>query len=272
MHDSVFGVEYAAIPNTSPVHIIRSILLPVRHSLPVFPDPGFQATISARELDGGCLPGDDWKARDNLTISLCIRMEVQNFINSTQRFCPPFVGCLWHSRKNGKPTLTVLRGGFGIFYDRFSEAALPAGTRVTPLNQRTTLYLNPGSTCTLGSNNCTPPAAPRLRVRRAPPRVQLPVVEIGIRAPYTIDAAATLEQKVGKYTSVTVTYQNGRGVHQSISRTFPIGGLIPPSVRCRLRAVLRTDAGDRVGLYRLQPVRGHLQAEPGYDEHPDPDT
>jgi hypothetical protein len=44
-----------------------------------------------------------------------------------------------------------------------------------------------------------------------------------------VESAATLEQKVGKYTSVTVTYMNGRGVHQFIGRTFPIGGAFTPT-------------------------------------------
>ena len=68
---------------------------------------------------------DDWKARDNLTISYGLRMEAQNYINSTHDFAPRLSIAYGIPRKNGKPTLTVLRGGFGIFYDRFSEGALP---------------------------------------------------------------------------------------------------------------------------------------------------
>ena len=224
------------IPNTSPVQYYSlypsyQCGIPYQFSLTQI----FKPTISARELDGGFYLEDDWKARDNLTISYGIRMEVQNFINSTHDFAPRLSVAYGIPRKNGKPTLTVLRGGFGIFYDRFSEGSIAGWYAGDPLNQRTTLYLNPGSTCTLGSNNLyTSGCTTVTGTQGSSSRVQLPVVEIGIRAPYTIDAAATLEQKVGKYTSVTVTYQNGRGVHQSISRTFPIGGLIPPS--CALSA------------------------------------
>ena len=36
-------------------------------------------TISAREIDAGFYLEDDWKARDNLTISYGMRLETQEF-------------------------------------------------------------------------------------------------------------------------------------------------------------------------------------------------
>jgi hypothetical protein len=90
-------------------------------------------TISAHEIDAGFYLEDDWKARDNLTISYGIRMEVQNYINSTHDFAPRLSIAYGIPRKNGKPTLTVLRGGFGIFYDRFSVGSIAAQiARVIP--------------------------------------------------------------------------------------------------------------------------------------------
>ena len=177
------------------------------------------ATISADEIDAGFYLEDDWKARDNLTISYGLRMEAQNYINSTHDFAPRLSVAYGVPRKNGKPTLTVLRGGFGIFYDRFSEGSIAAQKTGDPSNQSTTTYFYPGSTCTpSNTSSCTAVTGSTGSFSR----VQIPVADTGLRAPYTINAAATLEQKVGKYASVTVTYQNGRGVHQSIGRVFPI--------------------------------------------------
>jgi hypothetical protein len=183
-------------------------------------------TISAHEIDAGFYLEDDWKARDNLTISYGIRMEVQNYINSTHDFAPRLSIAYGIPRKNGKPTLTVLRGGFGIFYDRFSEGSIAAQITGDPSNQSSTTYFYPGQACTPSNTSAcsTGTSSPG-----SFSRVQIPVADTGLRAPYTIDIAGTLEQKVGKYTSVTVTYQNGRGVHQSISRLFPIGGTFTPT-------------------------------------------
>ena len=63
-------------------------------------------TIGARETDAGFYLEDDWKARDNLTISYGIRMEAQNFINSTHDFAPRLSIAYGIPRKNGKPTIT----------------------------------------------------------------------------------------------------------------------------------------------------------------------
>jgi hypothetical protein len=186
-----------------------------------------KATISARELDLGVYLEDDWKARDNLTISYGIRMEAQNFINSTHDFAPRMQMAYGIPRKNGKPTLTVLRYGFGIFYDRYSVGSINGIIAGNPANQSSTTYYYPGTAAlpcgpaTIG--NCLTGTA------ASPPRTFVPVADLGLRAPYMIESAGTLEQKVGKYTSVTVTYMNGRGVHQFIGRTFPIGGAFVPS-------------------------------------------
>ena len=43
-----------------------------------------------------------------------------------------------------------------------------------------------------------------------------------LRSAYTVESAATVEQQVGKYASVTVTYLNARGFHQFMTRNIPI--------------------------------------------------
>src|ERR1035437_3238253 len=102
-------------------------------------------TIGARETDAGFYLEDDWKARDNLTISYGIRMEAQNFINSTHDFAPRLSIAYGIPRKNGKPTITVLRGGFGIFYDRYGVGGILGQVAGSPTNQQSTTYFNPGS-------------------------------------------------------------------------------------------------------------------------------
>src|SRR6185295_7363370 len=61
---------------------------------------------------------DDWKVRPNLTLSLGLRYENQSNIDSNFNFAPR-IGFAW--QPGGTQSKTVLRGGYGIFYERVSE-------------------------------------------------------------------------------------------------------------------------------------------------------
>jgi hypothetical protein len=188
--------------------------IPYQFSLTTIHTP----TLSATETDLGVYAEDDWKAKDNLTISYGVRLEAQNYINSTHDFAPRVAIAYGVPRAGGKKTITVLRGGYGIFYDRFGLGSILGITEGNPANQSTSVYLYPASTC-VPSNITTCTGG----VGNSAGRVDIPVTGPGIRAPYTMEAAATVEQQVGKYTSISVTYNNARGVHQFLDRVFPFG-------------------------------------------------
>jgi hypothetical protein len=174
-------------------------------------------TTSARETDVGLYAEDDWKINPNLTWSLGIRLEAQNYINSTHDFAPRTSIAYGIPRKNGKTT-TVLRGGFGIFYDRFGLGSIENIIQNNPSNQTNNTYTYP-TNCTLlasdaASAGCTMGGGTTAAI------TQVPITGPGIRSPYTIEEAATVEQQVGKYASLTVTYSNARGEHQELTRVF----------------------------------------------------
>jgi outer membrane receptor for ferrienterochelin and colicin len=69
--------------------------------------------VSASQVDLGAFVSDDWKLRPNLTVSLGLRRDFA-----------PRVGIAWapgvkSARSKAK---SVIRAGFGMFYDRFSLA------------------------------------------------------------------------------------------------------------------------------------------------------
>ena len=70
--------------------------------------------------DAGPFIQDDWRIKPNLTLSLGLRYEVQTLI-SDHKDIAPRLGFAWApgNAKNGRQK-TVIRGGFGIFYDRVS--------------------------------------------------------------------------------------------------------------------------------------------------------
>jgi hypothetical protein len=181
----------------------------------------YNPTVSARETDVGLYAEDDWKVLPNLTWSYGIRLEAQNYINSTHDFAPRTSIAYGIPRKDGKTT-TVLRGGFGIFYDRFSLGSIEGIVQNNPANQASMLYKYPGTameTCTLTSTGIS--AGCTAGGGTSAGQSVVPVAGPGLRAPYTIESAATLEQQAGKYASVSVTYLNARGEHQFLTRTFP---------------------------------------------------
>jgi hypothetical protein len=78
---------------------------------------------SVKQYDFGGFIQDDWKFRPNLTINLGLRYERQTNLSSNYNIAPR-VGFAWSPGAGGTSARipkTVLRGGFGLFYDRFNE-------------------------------------------------------------------------------------------------------------------------------------------------------
>ncbi|MBV9037303.1 MAG: TonB-dependent receptor, partial [Acidobacteriaceae bacterium] len=90
--------------------------------------------IGLNQEDYGPFVQDDWKARPNLTLSMGLRWESQTNINDHSSWAPRF-GFAW-SPDQGKGAnsraKTVIRGGWGIFYDRFSISNVENAYRYLP--------------------------------------------------------------------------------------------------------------------------------------------
>jgi hypothetical protein len=71
--------------------------------------------------DVGLFVTDDWRVNPGLTLSFGLRYENQTNISDSLNFAPRF-SFAWSPGAGGaNPPKTVFRGGFGVFYDRFSE-------------------------------------------------------------------------------------------------------------------------------------------------------
>ena len=210
--------------------------------------------VSARETDVGLYAEDDWKAKDNLTISLGVRYEAQNYISSAHDIAPRMSIAYGVPRKDGKKTITVLRGGYGVFYDRFGLGSITNIVQNNPTNQTNTLYLYPGITCTPTSTaNCT--TQPGISAGKT----QVPVIGVGTRSPYMMEAAATLEQQVGKYASVSVTYLNARGEHQYLTRVFGSNSGYCPNPTTSATGYLQCTESE--GVYRQNQINTSVRLQ-----------
>ena len=168
--------------------------------------------------DGGFYVQDDWRARPNITLSYGLRFETQNDIHDHGDWAPR-LGFAWGVGGRSAPPKVVIRGGFGIFYDRFQSEQILQADRVNGLVQQQFVINNP--TCFPVASNCSlTDATSTPTVYRIDPR---------LHAPYTLQGAISLERQLTKAATLSVTYLNSRGFDQlgTINANAPIDGLLP---------------------------------------------
>jgi hypothetical protein len=156
-------------------------------------------------VDAGLYAEDDWKLRPNMTLSYGLRFETQNGINDHGDWAPR-LGFAWGlgGKKNAMPK-TVIRTGFGIFYDRFSQNFIMQAERLNGVNQKQFVIQNP-----------TFPNLPSLASLAAAPTTTY-AIDPTLRTPYTFQFAGSVERQITKYATLTGTYLHSHGVHQLFS-------------------------------------------------------
>jgi hypothetical protein len=178
--------------------------VPSQYSINATPGGG-AASVPVTMVDAGLYVQDDWKVRPNLTLSGGLRFETQNAIHDHADWAPR-LGIAWGIGGGGKGApKTVLRAGFGLFYDRFSQDLILNTDRLNGVTQKE--YIVPD------------PAYPNPPDYRTLPATTQAIYQInsGLHAPYIMQTALSLERQVTRIANVTVTYLNARGVHQFLS-------------------------------------------------------
>lgn len=141
---------------------------------------------------------DDYKMRPNLTLSYGLRYETQNGIGDHGDFAPRFSFAWAPGERGGKAAHTVIRGGYGWFYDRFAETNLLQALRQNGVNQQSFVTKNPGPDSTV--------AAPTIYE-----------VAPNLKAAVNMQGALGIEHQFGKVATVAATYVNSHGVHQYLT-------------------------------------------------------
>jgi hypothetical protein len=181
--------------------------------------------IGVHQFDIGLFVGDDWRLRPSLTLNLGVRYETQTNVHDPRDLAPR-VGFAWAPGARGPKSQakTVLRGGFGMFYDRFGINNTLAADRYNGLVQRQYVCTNPD----FFSN---PPVTPDPSVF-APCRQLIAQISPAVRAPYTMQAALTLERQLPKGTTLALTYTNSRALRllRSADINAPFLGTYNPAV------------------------------------------
>jgi len=170
---------------------------------------GLVPTVAATVVDAGLYIQDDWRVRPNITLSGGLRFETQNDIHDHADWAPrlSFAWGLGGGGKGGGAPKTVLRGGFGIFYNRITQDIVLNAERFNGVTeQQYTLQSTSGPV-----PYPTPPTS-------FPSSLQtLYQINPGLHAPYIIQSAFSMERQVTKIANATLTYLNSRGIHQLLS-------------------------------------------------------
>ena len=156
---------------------------------------------------------DDWKVRPNFTLSLGLRYENQKNIDSNFNFGPR-VGFAWSL--GGAQPKTVIRGGYGVFYERVSETLTMNATRLNGVNQQQFTVQNPDFFPLI-------PTTEQL-IAFAVPGTVYRLAE-NLQAPYTLQSVISVERQLPRNITLAASYINIRSLH--VLRTRPINAPLP---------------------------------------------
>lgn len=165
---------------------------------------------------------DQWRARQNLSLDVGLRFESQTNIRDHADFAPR-VGFAW-GLGHGRSPQWVLRGGFGLFYDRFMYQQVLEAERLNGVNQQQYLIANPNF-------YPSPPPVDQLSTLALATTPAVYSIDPALRAPYDVESALGLERQIGKNITMSVTYLNSHGVHQLLTRNIntPLPGTYDPA-------------------------------------------
>ncbi len=178
--------------------------------------------IYLRQWDYGPFVQDDWRALPNLTLSFGLRWEDQTNIHDYTNFAPRF-GFAWSpdSKKSSGRAKTVIRGGWGIFYDRFAITNVETARRYEQGNVFQTYTLD--NPFTVSGPTFNPSFSTQIPLSyltalttngTSNSAAQIYQIDNNLKAPRVDQLAAGIERQLFGHTTLSFNFTNSRGTHE----------------------------------------------------------
>jgi hypothetical protein len=177
---------------------------------------------SVTMYDAGLYVQDDWRVKPNITFSYGFRFESQSDIRDHADLAPR-LGIAWGVHGRSSPPIIVIRGGLGVFYNRFQESQILQADRLNGITEQQSVINNP--TCfpgldkplTTAITNCGAVSSSASAIYQISP---------SLTAPYTLQGAISAERQLTKSATLSLTYLTSRGFDQflTVNANAPVPG------------------------------------------------
>ncbi len=176
--------------------------------------------IGLNQTDVGVFLLDDWRVRPNLTLSGGIRYEYQTNIHDHSDVAPR-LGFAWSPGQAGK-SKTVVRGGAGIFYDRFNVSNVLQTERFNGSLQHSYIITSPN----FFPNVPSIATIQALAGQSGSSASTIYTLDPNLHAPATYQGAIGVERGLPYNTTIAVNYMMSHTTHQFLSRDInaPLDG------------------------------------------------
>jgi Carboxypeptidase regulatory-like domain len=202
---------------------------PAQYTATVIANPTARALL----FDGSLFMQDDWRVNKSLLVGLGARYEGQNYINDHDDWAPR-VAFAWTPGRPGKnPPKTVIRGGYGWFYNRFVAPSAFNGPGGTPyiiepihdnlINQKSYVVANPnqafpGYQFPTYPSTATPSTIPASTLATATASVPTyHSIDSHFHASIDMQSGIGVDHQFGKHVTSNATYLYTQGVHQYLT-------------------------------------------------------